>query len=168
LNQKINPFPMSQKAMNNTNGKPCCPGSVSGSRLPRGFSYVEVILAAVIMSILLVSTMRLFGNLARSTHAGTEQDAAVHLALEMIQEIKNQNYQDPVISDNFGPEADEDTSTRMDFDDIDDYHNWESTPPMNRLGQYDNYYDHLTRKVKVKFVKSDDFAQVVAKDQGFK
>lgn len=133
-----------------------------------GFSLVEVLLAAVIMSVLLVAAVRLFGNLGTSLYAATDQDAADMLAIEMIREIKNQNYSDPNTPDNFGIDTGEEPTDRATFNDIDDYHNWLSTPPGHRDGRPYNRYGHLTRSVEVLYVDASDFENTVSDDQGFK
>lgn len=132
-----------------------------------GFSYIEVLLTAIIIGILLVAALRLFGNIGRSRHALTEHDGAEFLALQMIEEIKPLPYRDPVFVDEFGPGGDE-TGSRSAFDDIDDYHNWSACPPQDRDGSPLGTYDDLTRSVTVRYLAADDFQQPVAGDEGFK
>ena len=134
----------------------------------KGFSYVEVLLSAVIIAVLLVSAMQLFANLGRSRRSISSQDDAAVLALEMIEEIKQLYYHDPNNPGNFGPETGELGSTRMQFDDIDDYHNWSACPPEARDGQVDSRYQDYTRAVRVGLVAADDFTETTASDEGFK
>ena len=126
-----------------------------------------MLLAAVIISVLLVSALRLFGNIGRSRHLLAVQDASELLALQMIEEIKGQNYHDPVVPDEFGPGADE-LGNRAAFDDIDDYHLWSAHPPQDRNGSPMNQYADYTRSVTVRYVAADNFEQTVAQDEGFK
>lgn len=139
---------------------------------PRGgFSYVEVLLSAVIISVLTVSAIKLFANLGRSTQATTQADIAAMLAVEMIEEIKDRHYEDPVASgESLAPEFDEILPTRINYDDIDDYNNWSACPPQDRFGQPYWQYPDITRSVVVSYVAADDFTIHTANDQdeGFK
>ena len=133
-----------------------------------GFSYVEVLLSSVIVSIMLVSGLRLFGNLGRSQQVLLDQSSADFLALQMIEEIKQQFYKDPDGSAVFGREPDESAADRSDFDDVDDYRNFSDCPPKRREGVVLTQYAEFTRQVVVRYVQADDFAQTAAGDEGFK
>lgn len=93
------------------------------------------------------------------------------LAVEMIEEIKDRCYEDPVApGENLGPESDEILPTRINYDDIDDYNNWSACPPQDRFGQPYSQYPDITRSVAVNYVGADDFTLPAADDQneGFK
>jgi hypothetical protein len=122
----------------------------------------------VIICVLLVSAMVLFGNLGRSRQDTVDQDSAGYLILEMIEEIKQQNYQDPDVSGNFGMEVSETGSGRSLFDDVDDYHSWSACPPQDRQGNPLSSYLQLTRSVSIRYVAANDFTQTAAGDEGFK
>jgi len=132
-----------------------------------GFSYVEVMISMVIISVLLVASLRLFANLGRSRQHTLDRDNAAWLAVEMIQEIKQQDYNDPCAAA-FGPELGESTLSRSDFDDIDDYDGWTASPPQDPRGTPLTQYPDLTRSVAVRFVTANDFNQTAATDEGFK
>ncbi|MCP4710327.1 MAG: hypothetical protein GY869_17025 [Planctomycetes bacterium] len=133
-----------------------------------GLSYVEVLLASVILAVLIASAVQLFGNLARSQSTAADQDGAEFLALEMTREIVRRYYKDPDINRVIGVEADEIGPNRGRWDDIDDYHKWSSCPPMDRWSTPYNNLAHLTRSVNVQNVAANDFTQTVADDQGFR
>lgn len=133
----------------------------------RGFSYVEIMLTAVIMSVLVVAGLQLSGNLGRSSRNALDQDLAGKLALDLIREIKDLRYKDDNQPTHFGLESDEDPDDREDFDDIDDYHNWSAAPPVDRDGNVVGPAD-LTRSVIVCYVQASDFTSVNGADQGFK
>ena len=133
-----------------------------------GIAYIEVLLSSIIMAVLIVSAMKLFANLGRSRQGVVGDEAAKYLALQMIEEIKQQYYRDPVVADEDGPGAGEIGSDRSAFDDVDDYHNWLSLPPQDRDGNSLNQYADLLRRVEVNYVAANDFTQVVAADEGFK
>ena len=133
-----------------------------------GFSYVEVLLSSVIISIILVSGLRLFGNLGRSQQVLLDQSSADFLALQMMEEIKQQFYKDPDGSLILGREPDESTVDRGDLDDVDDYHNFFECPPKRRNGAVLSQYDDFTRTVSVRYVTADDFTQAAVSNEGFK
>lgn len=134
-----------------------------------GFSYVEVLLCSVIFSILLVSAVRLAGNLGRSQIALTESEWAKMLAVDMIEEIKLKDYEDPSNTNEFGPGVDETIfADRIDFDDIDDYDGWNESPPQRRNAQPYPQCDNLTRTIAVRYVEANDFTQTAGSDEGFK
>jgi len=148
----------------------CQPDCRRSARLwsASGFSYVEVLLCSVIISIILVSGLRLFGNLGRSRQVLLDQSSADFLALQMIEEIKQQFYKDPDGSSVFGRELDESAPDRSDFDDVDDYHNFSNCPPEQRNGDALTQYGVFTRAVSVRYVAADDFIQTAVSDEGFK
>ncbi len=59
---------------------------------------------------------------------------------------------DSAASGAIGPEADEGTSNRADFDDVDDYDGWTATPPQEKNGTELAEYDGWTRSVTVEYV----------------
>ena len=134
-----------------------------------GFSYVEILMAAVIMSILLVSALRLSGNLGRSQQFLTGRESAGMLILNLLAEIEKQNYRDPAaIDDTLGRETGESASARLNYDDIDDYDGWTANPPEDQSGQSYSQYSHLSRSVSVRYVAAYDFMQTVGTNEGFK
>ena len=133
-----------------------------------GLSYVEVLLASVILSVLIASAVQLFGNLARSQSTVTDQDGAEFLALEMTREITQRYYADPDINRIIGVEPDEIGPDRQLWDDLDDYHSWNSCPPVDRWNTPYQDLAHLTRSVDVQYVAANDFTNIVVDDQGFK
>lgn len=133
----------------------------------RGFSYIEILIAAVVLSVLTVSAFRLFGNLGESSRALIDTDGAMKLALDMVTEMKGLRYADPVSGGDLGPEADELTGTRGHYDDIDDYNGWTDSPAQRKDGTPYGL-PTLTRSVQVVYVASNDFKRQIGSDDGFK
>lgn len=134
-----------------------------------GFSYVEVVLASVIMSGLLVAALGLFANLGLSQRAVMGKEGAGYLVISMCEEIRTQTYKDAAATDDtLGREAGELDTSRADFDDIDDYVGWSASPPQDKAGQPYDQYANLSRTVAVRYVMADDFSQSAAGDEGFK
>ena len=133
-----------------------------------GIAYTEVLLSSIILAVIIVSAMKLFANLGRSRQGVIGQDASNYLALQMIEEIKQQYYTDPAVENEDGPGADETGSNRSAFDDVDDYDEWSSRPPQDRDGNPLNQYAELLREVEVQYVSANDFTQTAGSDEGFK
>ncbi|MCP4709812.1 MAG: hypothetical protein GY869_14410 [Planctomycetes bacterium] len=126
-------------------------------------------MTSVIMSVLLVSALKLFGNLGRSQQSLIGRESAGMLIVNLLAEIEQQNYQDPnAIDDTLGRETAEIATARANYNDIDDYHGWTANPPEDQSGQPYTRYSHLTRSVSVRYVAANDFTQTVGIDQGFK
>ena len=142
---------------------------VCRSHLRLGFSYVEVLLASVIISVLLVSSLKLFGNLGRSQQSATAKEPAGALIISLLTEIEKQAYRDPTATDDtLGLEAGESDTERSNYNDVDDYNGWAANPPEDQSGQPYTQYSHLNRSVAVRYVMSNDFIQAAATDEGFK
>jgi MSHA pilin protein MshD len=133
-----------------------------------GFTYVEVMMAAVILSVLLVSALTLFGNLGRSRGAAMVTDKANTLVLDLMQEILQQSYSDPASAVEFGPGADETGTSRANFDDVDDYHGLQEMPPKDKDGNDLSEYANITQQVAVRHVQAADFTLAAVADQGYK
>lgn len=143
------------------------PSRLSSHRRHAAFAYVEILLAAVLISILLVAALSLASNLGRSRLDTLDEEAAQFLALAMIEEIKPLSYADPALG-GFGLGADENTGTRALFDDVDDYHLWSACPPQDKQGTPLDQHADLIRSVEVCYVAANDFTAVVASDEGIK
>ena len=133
-----------------------------------GFTYSEVMVSVVIISVLLIAGVRLFGGLGRGMQSNLDTDAAETLTLEMIHEIMDKHYSEPVDAAVFGRESGEGAGSRLTYDDVDDFNGWSMSPPIDRTGDSRSRYDGLTRSVAVEYVESDDFGQTSTDDEGFK
>ncbi len=134
-----------------------------------GLSYVEIIMATMIMSILLVAALNLFANLGRSKTNVMKHDASTVASLDLIKEIMERNYKDPTTPTDFGADPCELIGgNRSFYDDIDDYNNLIEHPPKYLDGTNIPGYEDMTRSTKVRWVKASDFTQTSLVDQGYK
>jgi hypothetical protein len=130
---------------------------------------LEVVVSTFIVGILLVVAMQTAGSVASGQLRSAEQGRARLLAAELMGEILCQAYEEPVDTPLFGPEPGESASgTRTDYDDVDDYHGWTASPPVDKQG------DELTglavwqRSVTVALVDPEDLGTVAGEDLGVK
>jgi type II secretory pathway pseudopilin PulG len=94
----------------------------------RSFSYIEAVIALLILSVGLTAGLHLYGSYARGAIIDAEAIVAGELAAELMGEIMSQPYEDRAAAvGSFGLGAGE--TTRSDFDDVDDYDDWSEDPP---------------------------------------
>lgn len=96
-------------------------------RSRRGLTMVEAILSTVIVGSVLVATMRLVGGAARSGKLLSDGAVAADVADGLVAEILTKSYTDPVTPTGFGVEAGETTTSKANYDDVDDYDGWTQT-----------------------------------------
>jgi len=155
------------------------PGQASGGGNPakraprtrrsrRAFSLAEVVVATLIVGIMLVAAMRVVGAAVRGRITMANRERGVLLARQLTSEILQADYQEPDESSVFGPEASETGGTRAAFDDVDDYHNWNASPPQQKDGSPIPDRANWRRTVAVEWVNRNSLTQVIAADQGVK
>jgi len=123
-------------------------------------------MSILIVGLMLVAALHTVGasKLAQSHNA--QAALGPILADEMMAEILNRAYEEPVDSATFGLEG-ESATVREDWDDVDDYHGWSATPPQQRDGTSVPGADGWTRAVAVTWVTQDGFVPTVL-DTGLK
>ena len=133
-------------------------------RPPRrnAFSLVEVVVAMMLVSLLLVAALSTVGTSRAGQRHAIDQALAANLAQSLLDEIMGQPYEDHDANARFGTEPDEPTQTRAAFDDVDDYHKWVAAPPVHADGTAINGAHRLRREVAVLYVKPDNPNQTAA------
>ncbi len=86
-----------------------------------GFTYVEVIIAMVLLSVCLAPLLIMFPTGSKEGQLATLYTRATNLAEDMMEEIKGKAFEDPSSPDG--------ESFRKDFDDVDDYDDWGPKSP---------------------------------------
>lgn len=105
------------------------------SRAPRrGMTLVECAVATLFIGVLLVAVMGAVGSSVKVQAAMSDRIIGQQLAMDLMQEILRQTYQDPVPPVIFGPEADEVAGPRAIYDDVDDYNALLDSPPSDASG----------------------------------
>jgi MSHA pilin protein MshD len=140
------------------------------SRPRRGFSLIEAAVSTLVVGLLLVAAM---GTL----HAAKATQVSIALrsrASAMAQSVMNEalalSYADPNQSAAFGPEAGETGATRALYDDVDDLHGLDETPPRDRDGAALDgaAISKWRRRVIIAWVDATDFAAERNADTGVK
>ena len=134
----------------------------------RGFSYAEVMVSLLIVSTVLLASMRTLDESHRSQDANQERQVGDLLVQDLLSEILLQAYCEPSETPTFGPEVSENTGTRANFDDVDDYHNWSRSPPESKSGVALSGYDGWSREVSVQWVDPDNLNNPIGSEGGVK
>ena len=146
-------------------------GKVECPLFPRrraGFSLLETVLSSLLVGVLLVAAMRSVGASAFAQYRAAEQVTAQFLADGLLAEILAKDYREPGTTVGFGLETGESSSSKANYDDVDDYHNWSESPPQFADGSPMPGLDGWKRKVSVLWVVASDPTQQAFSDTGAK
>ena len=120
----------------------------------RGISLLEVVVSLLITSVLITAATRTLTAAKRRETDTLDRMSEYYLANELLNEILLQAFSDPDQVQSFGPETGEVNGTRLLFDDVDDYHGLNETPPKARNGASLTQFNSITRQVQVSWVAS--------------
>jgi len=133
-------------------------------RARRGISLVEVTISMVIVSITSLAVIQMFGVTAKTRALSSDRVRGLHLAAELLAEIKAQHWADPENGiESFGVRMDEyDGKTRTRYNDIDDYDGWNASPPLHPDGSEIPGFSGWQRSVTVEYATLDGDAIVTS------
>ncbi len=100
--------------------------------------------------------------------SNADSGCGLALAQELMSEIIIAEYIEPDEASVFGPEASETGGNRSLFDDVDDYHNWDASPPQDTDGTVIPDRAGWRRTVTVEYLDASDLTMTVGGDQGVK
>jgi type II secretory pathway pseudopilin PulG len=138
-------------------------GRVNGG----AFTLVEAVMSMLIVGLMLVAALNTVGASRVSQTRNAEQSLGPMLADDLMAEILNRSYQEPVDTVNFGRESGESGGDRSDWDDVDDYGGWSVSPPQNKDGTDIPDLEGWGREVTVRWVKPT-MLNVVGSNTGVK
>jgi type II secretory pathway pseudopilin PulG len=144
------------------------PWTASTSGYGAGFTVIEAVISTIIVAIMLVAALGTVGASRLVQQETSLADRGRLLAESLLAEIMQQQYQDPNEPVVFGSEADEATATRVDFDDVDDYHGWSAGPPVAKDGTALTIAPGWTRNVAVVWVDPQNPATIETTESGVK
>ena len=135
----------------------------------RGFSLVEVAVSLLLVGFLLVVSLNSAGTSYRDQYRISERVTAQFLANGLIWEILAQDYMEPgLTSSALGRESGESGGARTNYDDVDDYDGWATSPPQNKDGTAMAGYAGWLQTVAVVWVNPDNIQSVSAVETGVK
>lgn len=133
-----------------------------------GLSLIEVIASTMIVGLMTVVALDGLGAATRSSESIGNRAVAIGLADELMAEILQQNYSEPTQTAVFGRESGELATNRSTFDDVDDYHNYNQSPPRYRDGTVMPNRANWRHQVQISRVSPNNPLQMVGTDQGVK
>jgi MSHA pilin protein MshD len=131
-----------------------------------GLSLVEVSFATLLVSVMLVGAMQTVGSVLRQRARTAVEHRALLIGKQLLEEILTQAYVEPTQSPVFGLETLE--INRSLYDDVDDYHNLDESPPADRSGTVLTGLNGWRRRVTVQYVDPLSPNSIVSDDQGAK
>ncbi len=127
---------------------------------PEGFTLVEAVISLIIVATMFVAALNTVGTSRLSQHKCSLGSRGRLFSESLMTEILRLDYLDPDGQSVFGLEPGESASTRTDFDDVDDYHGWSSSPPVEKDGTPIPGLTGWKRSVTVEWVEPLDVTQV--------
>jgi type II secretory pathway pseudopilin PulG len=120
----------------------------------RGLTYIEVVVSLAILSTAMVAGLQTYGQFALGCRTWEERSKAAQLANRLMGEIMLLAYADPttpnpLAAHTLGPEESANDSSV--FNDVDDYHGWNASPPRGRDNVAITGYDGYRQRVSVEF-----------------
>ena len=137
-------------------------------RCRRGLTLVEVAVSTLLVGMVLVGSLKVVGGVLRTRMTAEQIHDGTALAQELMNEILSQEYEEPTELLGFGVELSESWSNRSNWDDVDDYHNWNVSPPRLKDNSILSDYTGWRRSVSVKRVKLTNPNANSALDEGLK
>jgi Tfp pilus assembly protein PilV len=139
------------------------PARGSVGRRSIGISLIETVLSLLIISGAFVASLNAISGARASQAIAAQQRLGLVLAEDLMAEILSQPYKESTL---LGLEFGENTGDRSNFDDIDDYKGWTSTPPTDVNGNVIEGTTGYTRKVQVNYVRLWSPTETTLSDQG--
>ena len=124
----------------------------------RAFTYIEVLLSVVILGFVLIPLLSQFYTGIQGNVTAELVTQSIDLADELMEEIKSRRFDEndypdePVAPGVLGVDSGEDPNDRSTFDDVDDYHNWQQSPPQEIDGTILSNFSEFSRSVNVEYV----------------
>lgn len=132
------------------------------------FSLAETVMSIALVGGLLVVALNTVGNTASGRQKMSDRGRGQLLAQDLMAEILSQDYEEPVDAPTFGRESSETGGSRTNYDDVDDYDAWDSSPPEYRDGTAIGNLNGWRREVVVTWVDPDDLTAVSVTPTGVK
>ncbi len=125
----------------------------------RAFTYIEVLISVMILGFVLIPLLSQFYTGFQGNVIAELVTQSIDLADELMEEIKSRRFDEnnfpdePVSPGALGVvDSGESSNDRRTFDDVDDYHNWQQSPPQAIDGSELPNFSEFGRTVFVEYV----------------
>ncbi len=138
-----------------------------------GFSLLEVVISTSLVGLMIVPAMQLTASALRASKEISLHGQGVGLAESLMSEILQTDYEEPDDAPAFGVEGSEAAAhlgPRTLWDDVDDYFQWDASPPQAKDGTVLPNLVGWRRTVKIVHVDPDNLSTALADndDRGVK
>ncbi len=137
-------------------------------RRERALSMIEVVVSIAIVGVMMVAALNTVGASKLAQQKIGDRGKGALLAQQLMSEILRQHYVEPVDAPGFGRESPESGGDRADYDDVDDYEGWTSSPPEDKDGTEIPDLNGWQRSVEVDWVSLDDLNTPIGDDESVK
>lgn len=124
----------------------------------RAFTYIEVLLSVAILGFVLIPLLSQFYTGFQGNIVAELVTQSIDLADDLMEEIKSKRFDEnelpaePVDPAAMGIDDGEISNDRGTFDDVDDYNNWQQSPPQSIDGTALNNFSAFGRSVFVEYI----------------
>lgn len=122
------------------------------------FTLIEASMSIVVVSIMLVSSLRVLGSARAGELTAQRRAVAIALAQGLMSEIVASGYEDPDDGDKIGPSVADISASRSLYDDAGDYDDWSASPPQEKDGTVLTDFTGYERSVTVHWVDPTDLS----------
>lgn len=129
---------------------------------------MECVVATLIVGFMMVAALSSAGTSMRLTQNVDDRGTAQRLAGDLMNEILLTAYAEPDEAVSLGLDNGENTGNRTQFDDVDDYHNWISTPPTDKSGTALGGLTGWTHSASVSWANPATLAATASTNTGLK
>lgn len=140
----------------------------AGRPFGRGFTLIEASITLVLTSTLVLASLVAVGGSVKARVQHENATSGFNASHDLLNEILAQSYMHPGATPVFGLEAGESATTRIAWNDVDDYDGWTSSPPQRPDGTEITELEQWTRTVSVAWVYADTPGADAASDTGVK
>ena len=134
-----------------------------------GFTLVEAVMSTLVVSFVLVAAMRVAAMSAVMQYKAAEQVAGRYLADGLLNDIRALAYQEPSGTVNFGIETGESATSKVNYDDVDDFNGWSESPPQEPNGTAMSQFNNTWRRsVIVTWINPLNLSQTSSTETGLK
>ncbi len=159
-NRAVNPLPKSKKIPFLLKNTLICQNLLNFENLrsKAGFSYIEVLMAMFILALALIPLLSQFYIGFQGNINAELVSQATDIGADLMEEIKSRRFDEnllpllPVAPTSLGIDNGESANNRSTFDDVDDYKNWQKTPPQSINGAVLTDFPQFTQKAAVDYV----------------
>jgi len=128
---------------------------------------MEVAVSALLVGLLLAAAMRTVRGSVLTQYKAAERTTAQFLAEGLLTEILAKDYKEAG-SATIALDSGESSTSKANYDDVDDFHNWSESPPQFADGTPMPDLAEWRRSVEVVWVNPADLRQTAASDTGVK